>query len=128
MRISLFILTTNRAEQLEGALAGRPGRIDQAIEVPLPDDIGRKKLVQLYGRGLPLGDAVVAEAARRTKGVSAAFIKELMRRIAQASIARDGGTSVESGDISEALDDMLFAGGKLNVKLLGGAQQVPEGC
>jgi hypothetical protein len=60
-------------------------------------------------------------------GVSAAFIKELMRRIAQASIARDGGTSVESGDISEALDDMLFAGGKLNVKLLGGAQAMVEG-
>jgi ATP-dependent Clp protease adapter protein ClpS len=118
----LFILTTNRPEQLEGALASRPGRIDQAIEVPLPDDIGRKKLVQLYGKGLPLGDAVVGEAAERTKGVSAAFIKELMRRIAQASIARDGGTTVESDDISEALDDMLFAGGKLNVKLLGGAQ------
>jgi ATP-dependent Clp protease adapter protein ClpS len=123
----LFILTTNRPEQLESALASRPGRIDQAIEVPVPNDIGRKKLVQLYGRGLPLGDAVVSEAAQRTKGVSAAFIKELMRRVAQASIARDGGTSVESGDISEALDDMLFAGGKLNVKLLGGAQEMAGG-
>jgi ATP-dependent 26S proteasome regulatory subunit len=122
----LFILTTNRPEQLESALASRPGRIDQAIEVPLPDDIGRKKLVQLYGRGLPLGEAIVGEAARRTNGVSAAFIKELMRRIAQASIVRDGGTSVESGDIGEALDDMLFAGGKLNVKLLGGAQEMVE--
>ena len=50
-----------------------------------------------------------------------------MRRIAQASIARDGGTSVESGDISEALDDMLFAGGKLNIKLLGGAQGMVGG-
>jgi ATP-dependent Clp protease adapter protein ClpS len=123
----LFILTTNRPEELEGALAGRPGRIDQAIEVPLPDDIGRRKLVQLYGKGLPLGAAVVGEAAERTKGVSAAFIKELMRRIAQASIARDGGTTVASDDIGEALDDMLFAGGKLNVKLLGGAQAMVDG-
>ena len=123
----LFILTTNRPEQLEGALASRPGRIDQAIEVPLPDDIGRAKLVELYGRGLPLGDAVVDEAARRTKGVSAAFIKELMRRIAQASIARDGGTTVLPDDIGEALDDMLFAGGKLNVKLLGGAKEMAVG-
>jgi len=122
----LFVLTTNRPEQLESALASRPGRLDQAIEVPLPDDIGRKKLVQLYGRGLPLGEAVVAEAAQRTKGVSAAFIKELMRRIAQASIARDGGASVESADIGEALDDMLFAGGKLNVKLLGGAREMVQ--
>jgi ATP-dependent Clp protease adapter protein ClpS len=123
----LFILTTNRPEQLEGALASRPGRIDQAIEVPLPDEIGRSKLVELYGRSLPLGGALVSEAARRTKGVSAAFIKELLRRVAQASIARNGGTAVESDDISEALDDMLFAGGKLNVKLLGGAQEMVDG-
>jgi len=120
----LFVLTTNRPEELESALASRPGRIDQAIEVPLPDDAGRGKLIRLYGRGLPLADAVVGEAAQRTKGVSAAFIKELMRRIAQASIARDGGATVVSGDISEALDDMLFTGGKLNVKLLGGALEM----
>ncbi len=57
----------------------------------------------------------------------AAFIEELMRRITQASIVRDGGTTVESDDISEALDDMLFAGGKLNVKLLGGARETLDG-
>jgi ATP-dependent Clp protease adapter protein ClpS len=123
----LFVLTTNRPEQLESALASRPGRIDQAIEVPVPNDIGREKLVRLYGRGLPLGDAVVSEAAQRTKGVSAAFIKELMRRVAQASLARDGATTVESTDISEALDDMLFAGGRLNIKLLGGAREIGGG-
>src|SRR6202043_2766224 len=54
----LFILTTNRPEQLESALASRPGRIDQAIEVPFPGAIGRAKLVHLYGRRLPLGAAV----------------------------------------------------------------------
>jgi ATP-dependent Clp protease adapter protein ClpS/histone H3/H4 len=117
----LFVLTTNRPEQLEGALAGRPGRIDQAIEVPLPDSEGREKLIKLYGKGLKLSTAIVTEAAQRTQGVSAAFIKELMRRTAQASIER-GGRSVTSADLSEALDDMLFTGGKLNIKLLGGAQ------
>jgi len=125
----LFILTTNRPEQLEGALAGRPGRpgrIDQAIEVPLPDEIGRSKLVRLYGKGLPLDQTMIGEAARRTEGVSAAFIKELMRRIAQGSIARDGGNSVIFADIDEALNDMLFAGGRLNVKLLGGAREQSE--
>jgi ATP-dependent 26S proteasome regulatory subunit len=122
----LFVLTTNRPEQLEGALANRPGRIDQAIEIPLPDDFNRKKLVELYGKGLPLGDIVVNEAARRTKGVSAAFIKELMRRVAQASIGRDGGATVQSADLGEALDEMLFASGKLNIKLLGGARDMIE--
>ena len=122
----IFVLTTNRPEQLESALAGRPGRIDQAIEVPLPDEIGRKKLVRLYGKGLALEERILDEAAQRTKGVSAAFIKELMRRTAQSCIARSGGATVQSEDISEALDDMLFAGGKLNVKLLGGAQVMAQ--
>jgi hypothetical protein len=49
-----------------------------------------------------------------------------MRRIAQGAIARDGGESVISADIDEALSDMLFAGGRLNVKLLGGAQEMAE--
>lgn len=123
----LFVLTTNRPEDLEGALAGRPGRIDQAIEVPLPDESGRGKLVRLYGKGLPLDEEVVAEAARRSEGTSCAFIKELMRRLAQASLARDGGNSVISADIDEALDDMLFSGGRLNARLLGGAQQMAAG-
>ncbi|MCA6115446.1 ATP-dependent Clp protease adaptor ClpS [Bradyrhizobium sp. WSM 1738] len=116
----LFVLTTNRPEQLEGALANRPGRIDQAIEIPLPDEVGRRKLIQLYGKGLALDETLVSEATHRTKGVSAAFIKELMRRTAQASIDRDGGTTIRPIDLGEALDDMLFASGKLNVKLLGG--------
>jgi cell division protease FtsH len=42
----LFILTTNRAESLKAALASRPGRVDQAIEFPLPDNLRREKLMQ----------------------------------------------------------------------------------
>ena len=122
----LFVLTTNRPEQLEGALANRPGRIDQAIEIPLPDDAGRRKLVQLYGKGLRLDEALIDEAVRRTRGVSAAFIKELMRRTAQAAIGRDGGTAITSADLGEALDDMLFASGKLNIRLLGGAREATQ--
>ena len=34
----LFLLTTNRPEAIEPALASRPGRIDQAIEIPTPED------------------------------------------------------------------------------------------
>jgi ATP-dependent Clp protease adapter protein ClpS len=122
----LFVLTTNRPEQLEAALASRPGRIDQAIEVPLPDAAGRDQLVRLYGKGLVLDDTITSEAARRTQGVSAAFIKELMRRVAQASIVRDGGAKVQSADLDDALNEMLFASGKLNIRLLGGAQRVDE--
>ena len=91
----LFVLTTNRPEELESALTGRPGRIDQAIEVPLPDEAGRRKLVTLYGKKLLLDAVVIEEAVQRTEGASAAFIKELMRRVAQSSLVRSGGTSID---------------------------------
>ncbi|SFH80801.1 ATP-binding protein [Bradyrhizobium sp. Gha] len=48
-------------------------------------------------------------------------------RLAQASLARDGGNSVISADIDQALDDMLFSGGRLNAQLLGGAQAMAAG-
>jgi hypothetical protein len=115
----LFILTTNRPEALEAALASRPGRIDQAIEFPLPDEDGREKLVRLYARGVALAEGLVRAVVERTERVSAAFIKELMRRAVQFHLERDGAGSLEWEDVDKALQEMLFAGGSLNLKLLG---------
>ena len=117
----LFILTTNRPDQLEAALASRPGRIDQAIEFPLPDDEGRRKLVRLYSRGLAVPNETVERIVQKTKKASPAFIKELMRRCAQYLLqnGRDGALALDQ--VEAALDEMLFSGGSLNVKLLGGA-------
>jgi len=84
----LFVLTTNRPEALEQALASRPGRVDQAIEFPLPDDEGRGKLIRLYSHGVEMCDTVVQAIVRRTEKVSAAFIKELMRRSVQFHLER----------------------------------------
>jgi hypothetical protein len=51
--------------------------------------------------------------------VSAAFIKELMRRSVQFQLERNGSGQVELADVESALAEMLFSGGSLNVKLLG---------
>ncbi len=115
----LFILTTNRPEALEAALASRPGRVDQAIEFPLPDEAGRAKLVRLYARGMEVPDGVLEATVRRTEGVSASFIKELLRRSVQFRLERDGSGPLEMGDVEAALDELLFSGGSLNRKLLG---------
>jgi len=115
-----FVLTTNRPEHLEPALAGRPGRVDQAIEFPLPDEQGRLKLALLYGGELQLDEGVREKIVQRTKGVSAAFIKELMRRISQRVI--EDGTAdrlASEAHVLAALDEMIFAGGTLNAQLLG---------
>lgn len=114
----LFILTTNRPDQIEGALAARPGRIDQAIEFPLPDEDGRRQLAQLYACGLELCPDVLENIVHKTAGASAAFIKELMRRGAQFLLER-GDSQLQWADLDAALEEMLFQGGSLNAKLLG---------
>jgi ATP-dependent 26S proteasome regulatory subunit len=116
----LFIPTTNRPDQIEPALVSRPGRIDQAIEFPLPDEEGRVKLTRLYARGSQISDDLLGLIVRRTKGVSGAFIKELMRRCAQFQIETSGGKFLAQSSVDAALEEMLFAGGALNRRLLGG--------
>jgi len=117
----LFVLTTNRPEHLETALASRPGRIDQAIEFPLPDDRGRRQLIRLYSRGLPFSEEIVDLVVRRTERGSAAFIKELMRRTAQFHIQDGDHGPLRVDHVNDALEEMLFSGGSLNAKLLGAA-------
>ena len=92
---------------------------------PVPDGRGREKLVELYGDELALSEGIVSEAVSRAEGVSAAFIKELMRRVAQASFERGGDTTATVEDLEQALGEMLFKGGRLNAKLLG-RRHVPE--
>jgi hypothetical protein len=121
----LFILTTNRPDQIEPALVSRPGRIDQAIEFPLPDEEGRAKLTRLYARGLEVSPELLERIVSRTKGVSAAFIKELMRRCAQFQIEFSSGQAVTQAAVDAALEEMLFTGGALNRRLLGGEGAEP---
>jgi len=116
-----FILTTNRPETLEVALTSRPGRIDQTIEFPLPDEGLRKKLISLYAKTLRLPTSLVDELARRTDGASPAFIKELLRRVAQHHLEANTGGPVTPEQTETALHEMLFSGGVLNTRLLGGA-------
>src|SRR5262245_38074369 len=109
-----FVLTTNRPETLEPALANRPGRIDQTIEFPLPDQALRRRLIALYARTLPVPAALADDLARRTDGASPAFIKEFMRRIAQHHLEAASAGDVLPATADAALHEMLFSGGVLN--------------
>ena len=71
-----FLLTTNRADLLEPALAARPGRVDQAVEIALPDAACRARLVDLYAVGIVINPAESAALVERLDGVSAAFVKD----------------------------------------------------
>ena len=124
----LFVLTTNRPEALEAALAARPGRIDQAVEFPLPDARGRERLIQLYACGAEIAPEVVRDAVRLTEGVSASFVKELMRRAIQFHLeCRPDADrpAISRNDVDQAIDEMLWTGGLFNRSLLG-AGEMPE--
>jgi ATP-dependent 26S proteasome regulatory subunit len=123
----LFVLTTNRPDLLEPALASRPGRIDQAIEIPPPDAECRRRLFTLFGRGLRLEVADWDGLIARTDGVTGAFIRELLRKAAVFAAEDGSGTDLVVGDrhVEEALAELLVAGGPLTQSLLGAARPRP---
>ncbi len=120
----LFVLTTNRPDILEPALAARPGRIDQALEVPLPDKECRKRLFELYSDGLTLQVNNLDAMIERTEGVSAAFIREVLRKSAviAAEESKDDSITVTETHLNDALSELSLAGGKLTRSLLGAAE------
>ncbi len=119
----LFVLTTNRPEVLEPALAGRPGRVDQAIGIGLPEDLERRVLLRQYARGLQMPDETVAAISTRIGKVSPAYIKEIDRRAAQAMLER-GGMALATGDFERALGDISDRQGGLWARPAGGAGKV----
>lgn len=124
----LFLLTTNRADLLEPALAARPGRVDVAVEIGLPDDDARRRLLELYGRSVPLrlADAERDEVVERTNGVTASFVKELVRRSVLESLEEpDRVDGVTGRHVSRALDDLLDSSQAVTRALLGTADGDP---
>jgi len=115
----IFLLTTNRPSDLEDAIRNRPGRLDQAIEFPKPNQVGRAKLAQLYASDIELSPSEADAIAARTDGASAAFIKELLRRSAQFLLERDEkSVKFETADWENALKEML-TGSSFGVLKLG---------
>ena len=119
----LFLLTTNRADLLEPALAARPGRVDVAVEIELPDAAARERLLALYGRGVPfaLTEADLTAAVERTDGTTASFLKELIRRSVLEALheAPDQPVTVASEHLARALDDLLDSAQGVTRTLLG---------
>ncbi len=120
-----FILTTNRVDMLERALAQRPGRVDLAVDIPLPATAERVALVDLYARGIPFSADAVQDAAARTDGTTASFARELVRRAVLAA-ALDG-VPVADGHLGTAVDQLMADGEALTRSLLGSGAGPGEG-
>jgi hypothetical protein len=112
-----FVLTTNRVDMLERALAQRPGRVDLAMEIPLPASAERVDLIRLYARGIPFTPEAVRNAAARTEGTTASFARELVRRAVVAAALE--GVPVADGHLDTAVDGLMADGEALTRSLLG---------
>jgi SpoVK/Ycf46/Vps4 family AAA+-type ATPase len=113
----LVVLTTNRPDLIEPALAARPGRVDLALELPLPDDDGRRRLLRLYSGQIELDQQAERHLVERSEGATGALIKELMR---QATLrAAVNGTAPTSADVVSILDELLEERAALTRRLLG---------
>ena len=120
-----FLLTTNRADLLEPALADRPGRVDLAAELPVPDADARRRLIRLYQGNLVLDLAREDSLIERTEGATAAFLKELLRKAALLSCegeAGEGPIRVTDAHLEAALDQLLDDRNQLTRVLLGGGR------
>lgn len=118
------VLTTNRPDLLEPALAARPGRVDLAVEIPLPNPGARRRLFELYAEGLTLDGVDVDAVAARTEGVTASFFRELLRQAALEATER-GSESVGDEDLGRALDQLLERAGTMTRILLGAERPDP---
>jgi cell division protease FtsH len=118
----LFLLTTNRADLLEPALAARPGRVDVAVEIGLPEAQARRQLLALYSMGVPVqwSDEDIDDAVERTAGVTASFLKELVRRAVLESLREASPlTSVTGDQLRRAVADLLDTSQQVTRTLLG---------
>ena len=122
-----FLLTTNRADLLEPALAARPGRVDLAAELPLPDAAARHALLRLYQGNLDLAGVELEPVIDRTEGATAPFLRELLRKAALLAAEEEDGAPdagvplrVTQAQLTVALDQLLSSRGQLTRVLLGG--------
>lgn len=113
----VFVMTTNRADLIEPALAARPGRVDQAVEFPLPAATARERLLELFCEGLGGGLADWASLVEQTEGASPAFLRELVRK-ASLLAAVSGDPALSDSHFNEALRE-LEEGGRLTRSILG---------
>lgn len=110
---NVFVIgATNRPDQIDPALL-RPGRLDQLIYVPLPDEEGRLSILKAQLRKSPLEPGLdLREIARSTHGFSGADLSYIVQRSAKFAIKDSIEASIsaereaaESGEGDVAMED-----------------------
>ncbi len=84
----VVIAATNRPDAIDEALR-RPGRFDREIVIGVPDENGRREILGIHTRGMPLGEGVdLRELSRSTHGFVGADLGALAREAAIEAVRR----------------------------------------
>ena len=103
----ILLAATNRPDVLDPALL-RPGRFDRQVVVPLPDIIGREKILAVHMRNVPMAPDVKPHTiARGTPGFSGADLANLVNEAALLA-ARKGKRVVAESEFEDAKDKVML--------------------
>jgi cell division protease FtsH len=103
----VVLAATNRPEILDPALL-RPGRFDRRVGVQAPDRVGRRKILEVHTRSMPLADDVDLDAlAATTPGMVGADLASLANEAALLAARREH-DKVQMRDFTEALEKIVL--------------------
>jgi cell division protease FtsH len=103
----IVLAATNRPEVLDAALL-RPGRFDRRVTVSPPDQRGRRQILQVHTRSVPLGEDVdLEQLASSTPGMVGADLRNLVNEAALLA-ARRGHDRVARADFGDALEKLML--------------------
>jgi cell division protease FtsH len=103
----IVLAATNRPEVLDAALL-RPGRFDRRVTVPAPDKDGRRQILEVHTRSLPLDtDVNLDSLASTTPGMVGADIANLSNEAALLA-ARRGHEKVAMADFTDSLEKIVL--------------------
>jgi len=103
----IIVAATNRPDVLDPALL-RPGRFDRQVIVPIPDVLGRQKILEIYAKKTKMRDDVdMAIVARGTPGFSGADLENLVNEAALMA-ARGGAKKIDKEMIDKAKDKIMM--------------------
>jgi cell division protease FtsH len=103
----IVISATNRPEVLDPALL-RPGRFDRRVAVQPPDTVGRRKILEVHTRSVPLaGDVDLDRLAATTPGMVGADLANVVNEAALTA-ARRGHDAVTMADLHDALEKLVL--------------------
>jgi len=103
----IVISATNRPEVLDRALL-RPGRFDRRVAVQPPDTVGRRKILEVHTRSVPLAaDVNLDRLAATTPGMVGADLANVVNEAALTAARRDH-DAVSSADLHDALEKLVL--------------------